>query len=150
MVISDGEKFGNVLSCTAVASANGDNPMDPEDEDLMMMTPFSFGSQAKVADGNSESVKDDKDQEREEESKIEYNSQLLLGDRGLNDWLSLFSQQLLKTLSTEINTPLFKGVKSMLLTTTVPPKLKLAGKKDQFCVMKDLNKLIKEAILLAS
>ena len=80
MVITDGEKFGNVLSCTAVASANSDNPMDPEDEDLMMMTPFSFGNQAKVADGNSESVKDDEDQERE---RILNHQMCVLGRSGI-------------------------------------------------------------------
>ena len=47
-----------------------DNPMDQEDEDALMMTPFSFDTKPKV----DEDVKNQERDEEEEDAKIEYNS----------------------------------------------------------------------------
>ena len=122
------------MTCQAVSALASDNPMDQEDEDALMMTPFSFGAKEKVEE-------DINDQVREEETKIEYNSQLLLGDRGLIDWLQLFSQQLLSVIREK-----YKEVRSLVLTMAVPPRLKHASKGDQFKVMRELTKVLKEVI----
>ena len=122
LVITDGERFGNVVSCQAIA--------DNREDEMMMLSPFG------------EALAQDDDEEGED-SKPEYNSTLLLGDRGLSDWLQLFSQQALGLMR---QSKAFKETKSLLLTMAVPLKLKQAPKGDQFTVLRDLTKLLKDVL----
>ena len=94
LVITDGQRFGNVISCQAVKTATndeGDLGDDDLDNDMMLN------------DGGDEILDGDEEAHTQQQEKVEYQASLLLGDRKQQDFLVLFAQTLLRQLSTESN-----------------------------------------------
>ena len=84
LVITDGQRFGNVLTCQVVKTATNEGDLGDEDEfnDMMM----NDGGDV-ILDG---------DENNAQQEKVEYPASLLLGDRKQQDFLLLFAQTLLK------------------------------------------------------
>ena len=113
VVITDGKKFGNVVSvhCQRVTQQEGDEA----DEELSRMLMLQG---AQMSDGFEDLDEMDRRnggeekkvvEDEEEQDQFEYSSTLLLGDRTQQPWLHLFSSSLLQTLLT-LPLPLVQGV----------------------------------------
>ncbi|CDW89308.1 UNKNOWN [Stylonychia lemnae] len=91
IVITDSQKFGNVISASY-------QRLDEQDQ-MMNMDP---------------DLNEDLDhQEDNEDFKVEYSGHLLLGDREIQKWLELFAQNLLKCL---LELSSYRDIQSIVLT----------------------------------
>eukprot|EP00347_Sterkiella_histriomuscorum_P005464 403356516 len=125
IVITDGQKFGNVISASfqRLDENIDDEILDNLQSDLDQDLP----------DGTGEV----------EDYKVEYNAQLLLGDKTQQKWLELFSQNFLRLL---IKLPQYKDIQSILTTISTGSELKKIEPKRLFLLSKQLCTQIDEQL----